>query len=231
MIPLLRQFLYAFLPGACILCDAPGQKDIDLCPDCNADLPRIKNCCSHCAIPLPEGDSICGKCLTQSPPFDHCHAAFIYEFPVDRLILDFKENRKLVTGKILAVLLARSFARDFTPPDLLLPVPLHKSSLRERGFNQSIEIADVLADHWSIPVDTRNCRRTHRTADQKSLHLEDRIKNMRGAFTIDKTYTGQRIAIVDDIVTTGSTVSALARLLLENGAGSVEVICLARTPA
>lgn len=231
MNPWLKKILYAFLPGTCILCESPSHRALDLCARCESELPWLHNQCTLCGIPLPIGNTICGKCLLYKPPFNRCYSAFIYEYPIDRLILEFKENHRLVIGKILAKLLVESFPEEFTPPDLLIPVPLHKSSLRRRGFNQSIEIAEVLSDTWSIPIDSRNCRRILRTAEQKSLHTQDRIRNVRGAFTIDRPYNGQRIAIVDDVVTTGATVSELARLIMSEGAGAIEVICLARTPA
>ena len=231
MNPWIKKFLYAFLPGTCILCESPSHRTLDLCTSCELELPWLNNQCLLCGIPLPEGNAICGKCLLIKPAFTRCYSAFIYEYPIDRLILEFKTNHKLAIGKILATLLAESFPEGFTPPDLLIPIPLHKSSYRKRGFNQSIEIAEVLSDTWSIPIDTRNCRRITRTLEQKSLHADDRIRNMRGAFTIDESYNGQRIAIVDDVVTTGATVSEFARLIMSEGAGSAEVICLARTPA
>ena len=227
----LEKILYAFLPGICIVCESPSNRALDLCANCEQDLPWLNNHCAFCSLPLPEGNTICGKCLLNKPPFTCCYSAFVYEYPIDRLILEFKENRKLVIGRILATLLTESFPEEFTPPDLLIPIPLHKSSLRRRGFNQSVEIAEVLSDTWSVPIDTRNCRRTLKTREQKSLHVDERIKNMRGAFSIDEPYDGQRIAIVDDVVTTGVTVSEFAKLIMTNGAGSAEVICLARTPA
>ncbi|MFP6807035.1 MAG: ComF family protein [Pseudomonadales bacterium] len=226
-----EHILFTLLPGSCVLCDAPRKHKLDLCFDCEQELPWLTNHCFNCAIPLPDGNMICGKCLTEHPPYSHCYSAFVYEYPIDKLILEFKENRKLVIGRVLASLLLRSFPGSYLPPDLLLPVPLHKSSLRRRGFNQSTEIAEVLSDAWSVPIDTRNCRRQKKTSAQKSLHIEDRIKNISGAFAIDKHYRGKRIAIIDDVVTTGATVRELANLLLDNGADSVEVICIARTPA
>ncbi|MBQ73984.1 MAG: phosphoribosyltransferase [Gammaproteobacteria bacterium] len=226
----LDNFLFAVLPGTCILCDAYTRRNLDLCLACEADLPWLNHACLICSIPLPEDDAICGKCLVKRPPFTRCHSVFVYRFPVDRLILNFKEKQNLVIGKILATLLVNSLPRGFSAPDLLVPVPLHKSTLRKRGFNQSAEIARVLSDFWSIPLDTQNCSRVINTRSQKSLSLNDRVANIRGAFDISRNYQGERIAIVDDVVTSGATVAELARLIASKGAGSTEVISIARTP-
>jgi ComF family protein len=230
MIPWLDKVLYSILPGTCVLCDASTHRQLDLCIDCEADLPWLKNACVVCSIPLPDGNEICGRCLFNKPAFARCHSGFVYQYPIDRLILDFKENQKLLLGKLLARLLLGSFPEEFMPPDLLVPVPLHKSAYWKRGFNQSLEIAEVLSSAWSVPLDAGSCRRIVSTRQQKSLRLKDRARNIRGAFTIRKVYQGERIAIVDDVVTTGATVSELAVQLMSSGAGSAEVICIARTP-
>ncbi len=230
MIPWLENILFSILPGYCILCGAPSARHLDLCMPCEKDLPWLGDTCRYCAIPLSNGNSVCGECMMNPPALKHCHCAFSYEYPVDRMIIDFKANRKIITGRLLATLLLKSFPGEYTPPDLLVPVPLHKSTLKERGFNQSLEIAEVLSDHWSVPLDSTNCRRIRKTADQKSLHRSAREKNIRGAFALDAHYHGERIAIIDDVVTTGATLREFARLVLESGAGSTEAICIARTP-
>ncbi|MCZ6504194.1 MAG: ComF family protein [Gammaproteobacteria bacterium] len=222
--------IFAILPGTCIICEASTHRKLDLCVKCELELPWLNNACLHCSIPLPDGNNVCGQCLFNKPPFTRCYSGFVYKYPIDRLILDFKENQKLLIGKLLATLLLKSFPENFTPPDLLVPIPLHKSALKKRGFNQSLEIAEVLSGNWSVPMDTRNCRRIVETTQQKSLHQKDRANNIRGAFAIEKSYQGERIAIIDDVVTTGATVTEFARLILANGAASTEVICIARTP-
>ena len=230
MIPWLNNFLFAILPGTCIVCDASTYRRMDLCIDCELELPWLKNACLSCSIPLPDGNSVCGRCFFDKPPFTRCHSSFVYTYPIDRLILDFKEHRKLYIGNLLATLLLKTFPENFTPPDLLVPVPLHKSAQKRRGFNQSLEIANVLSDKWSVPVDARNCKRIVKTTTQKSLHPKDRAKNIQGAFAIKNPYQGERIAIVDDVVTTGATVTEFARLIMDNGAASTDIICIARTP-
>ena len=226
----LNEFSYVLLPGTCILCEAGTHRKLDLCADCESELPWLRHACLLCSIPLPDGDTICGRCLTKKPPFACCYSSFLYSYPIDRMIIEFKENRKLHIGHLLGNLLADSFPKHFTLPDLLIPIPLHKTSLKQRGFNQSLEIAEVLSNRWSVPVDSRNCSRVVKTNEQKSLSLKDRTRNVKDAFAISRAYQGERITIVDDVITTGATAKELARLLMSNGAGSTEVISIARTP-
>ena len=116
------------------------------------------------------------------------------------------------------------------PPDLLIPVPLHDNRLRQRGFNQSLEIARVLSDRLGIKLDSRVCRRIRDTPAQKKLTASQRYANLKDAFILDRPLAGKRIGIVDDVVTTGSTVRAMSSLILAAGACQVEIIALARTP-
>jgi ComF family protein len=216
------------------LCEAQSPDQIDLCPACRADLPWIRDHCTICSIPLAGGQTgLCGKCLHVKPVYCRCVAAFEYRYPIDKLIINFKSNGQLIVGKVLASLAADVIAqryRNNSLPDLMIPVPLHGSALRERGFNQSLEIADVLSDRLSIPVNSHSCRRNRKTSAQKSLSIPLRYKNLQKAFSVNSSFDGMRIVIIDDVVTTGSTVESLAALLLSSGATEVHVWSLARTP-
>lgn len=143
------------------------------------------------------------------------------------MISDFKNNAQLTTGRVLTELML------LTPtgrrPDVIVPVPLHRRTERRRGFNQSAVIAATLAKAWSVPLDDGNCRRIIDTQPQKRLSRPARFQNMRNAFAVRRPFTGEHIMIVDDVITTTATVSALARALLTAGAGPVSVMCLART--
>ena len=227
----LNRFLYGLLPGKCILCTNPTDRYLDLCKDCENDLPRTDNPCWQCALTVPKGQEICGRCLTAPPPFSHCFAAFEYAAPVDILINQFKNQQNIIVGKVMAKVLARNYLEQhILIPDLWLPVPLHKHRLKSRGFNQASEIAEVLSDATGTPINSRTCRRIHDTNDQKSKTAKQRALNMKNAFVVDEYLNGQTIGIVDDVVTTMSTVAELSRLLLAHGAGEVQVVCLARTP-
>jgi len=150
---------------------------------------------------------------------------------MDRLIGQFKNRHRILVGKVLARVVSQAYgeAADCLP-DLLLPVPLHPGRLRQRGHNQAAEIAAVLAERTGSPVDDGLCRRIRNAPAQKTLNAASRRQNLRQAFALRRELDGERIGIVDDVVTTGATVGEISRLLLSAGAGSVEVIALARTP-
>lgn len=228
----LEDLQFRLLPGKCILCGAKSNRNIDLCQGCENDLPRMEHPCWQCGLTIPIGQEICGRCLTNPPLFSHCYSAFKYAAPVDTLINQFKNHSKLVNGKVLSVIMARSYVSDhIIVPDFWLPVPLHKNRLKSRGFNQAFEIATTLADMTQRPINSRLCRRIAHTPDQKSLNFTDRQANIRKAFILDQTLSGETIGIVDDVITTSATVSELTRLLLQNGAGDIQVVSLARTPS
>lgn len=229
----LQQLLYTLFPGTCILCDAASHRNLDLCMGCEQDLPLLENACLRCSIPLSQGQTLCGRCFSKTPPYERCVALYRYVPPIDQLIIDFKYNRKLLIGKILAYLLAmhlQSLYQD-DAPELLIPVPLHPKRLRDRGFNQALEIAVVVSDHCRIPIDNRCCRRVKNTDAQRNLSARQRQININKAFTIDREITARRVAIVDDVVTTGATVTELSKELLKHGAQEVHVWAVARTVA
>ncbi len=176
----------------------------------------------------------CGQCLLLPPAFDACLALFKYEYPVRELISNYKFQAGFAVGRALANLLANTIATHHQKrdtPQLLLPVPLHKARLRERGFNQSTELARCIGRHNKIPVAATICRRIKATPPQKGLSALERSKNLRGAFalsTADIPSHINHVAIVDDVVTTMVTVDSIARLLRNAGIERIDVYCLAR---
>lgn len=223
------------MPPVCVLCGDPGTRDdylpIDLCSPCQADLPRLVSACARCAEPLTGNlamEALCGQCQINPPAFNRCMAMLAYHPPVDHLIQSVKFNNRLELAQLLGHLMGRWLSRVLdTKPDVLLPVPLHKHRLRERGFNQATEIAKPVARQLGCSLDITSCRRTRTTAPQSELSRKDRINNMRGAFEIMKPVTGH-VAIIDDVMTTGSTAHELAKVLLKAGADSVDVWVCAR---
>jgi len=209
---------------------------MDLCLDCERELPTISNPCVQCGLPCPAESTkipICGSCISKPPLFDRTFCAFAYISPINLLVSQFKNGHNLASGKVLSQVLAQKYKvelADRPSPHLLLPVPLHKKKLKLRGFNQATEIAQMIGDVCHIQTNTKICNRIKNTPDQKSLNANERKRNVDQAFTINRELDGYRIAIVDDVITTGTTVSALAKLLRSRGAVSVEVIALARTP-
>lgn len=220
----------------CQLCDERCETDQALCGSCEADLPWLDGQCSVCALPLPASGLICGDCLKRPPTFDHVAVPWRFAFPVDSLITRFKHQSRWPLGRLLAEQLARhlhhAFDEGLPRPDMLLPVPLARKRLRKRGFNQAKMLADWLSPALAIPVDVQLLQRVQDTQSQQQLDAASRRRNLRQAFRlIDQAgLCGRHVAIVDDVLTTGATAEALARLLKRAGAVRVDVYCLARTP-
>lgn len=221
-------------PPTCLLCGAPGDRELDLCTGCQNDLPRNLNPCRRCALPLPAAapaGSLCGECGKKAPPFERCLAPFLYQHPIAELVSGLKFHQKLPYSRLMAELLLAHVEQEVAePPELLIPVPLHPSRLKERGYNQALELARPLSRRLGIPLDFRRCQRVRPTPPQSSLHQKERHKNVRGAFEIQGEITGRHVALIDDVATTGSTVRELARLLRRHGVQRVDVWVLARTP-
>jgi ComF family protein len=219
------------LPPRCILCGQKGFADLDLCDDCFADLPRNSHCCYRCgesfatAILSPQ---LCGRCLKNSPHFDDTHAPFMYQGNVRYLITQLKFAQQYKNARLLGTLLARHIANTAQRPECLLPIPLHLNRYRKRGFNQSIEIAQHLAKQLQIPLDLHSCVRIRDTTQQSNLPAKQRIINIRKAFSIAKPLAFEHVAIIDDVLTTGATASALALALKQSGVSRVDVWVCAR---
>jgi ComF family protein len=150
---------------------------------------------------------------------------------VDHLVSGLKFNGRLADGRLLAALLGEHLEAAKVPlPDLLIPVPLHRERLRERGFNQALELARPLGRRFDIPLDLHSIRRQRETAPQSGLERKARRRNLKGAFILTRELEAKHVALVDDVVTTGSTVSELARMLKRGGVQRVDIWALARTP-
>lgn len=207
---------------------------MDLCAGCRRDLPTSSDACRRCALPLPAGhppDIPCGTCQRRPPPFAVCHAAFRYEDPIPTLVGGAKFRSRLNLGRLLGQCLTIALReRNAEMPDLILPVPLHAKRLRERGYNQALEIARHVGDELAIPVDAHSCIRVLATSPQAGLEQKARRRNVRGAFRVLRPLGVGHVAILDDVVTTGSTVSELTRVLRQSGIERVDVWAVARTP-
>ena len=228
---LLRQLLDAVYPPSCVLCGAPGERDRDLCAGCAAELPQVGLACGRCGRPLAAtAGAICGRCLRRPPSYSGVFAPLRYAEPVDRLIAEYKFRGRLTHAALFAALLIEAAeAAGRRPPELLLPVPLHRSRLRERGYNQALELARPIGRHWKVPVDAFALKRVRPTAAQMQLPAKQRLKNVRGAFALrDGVRLPESVAVVDDVMTTGATVSEIAKLLRRSGVKRVEVWAVAR---
>jgi ComF family protein len=157
-------------------------------------------------------------------------APLIYAHPVDYLIKQIKFHDNLAAARGLGMLLAEAILNESQPQaDVIIPVPLHHSRLRQRGFNQAQEIARPLSSMLGIEIDNTCCERIRPTTPQADLPLAQRHANIHGAFRVKRALSAQHVAIVDDVMTSGQTVSALGRELLKHGAEQVSIWCIART--
>jgi ComF family protein len=222
------------LPPRCVLCGGAGQRPcLDLCRDCDAELPASPQACLRCGLPSPRVDGrglVCRACLADPPAYDRCYAAFEYGFPVDRLVHDLKYRGQLAPARVLGYLLGAGIADHglHLDVDVIVPVPLHPRRHAERGFNQSAEIARWVARAVGRPWSDGAVLRRRDTPAQVGLHAGERRANLRGAFTCSEAVQGVRVAVVDDVVTTGSTAESMAQALRAADAFSVDVWCVAR---
>lgn len=196
-----------------------------------AELPRNTACCATCALPLPIATEACGHCQRKPPPWQRAWAPFRYGWPLDRLETRFKFGRDLAAGRLLTAL----WQRQGVPaelPQLIMPVPLHSGRLRERGYNQAWELAQELAAALKIASRCDLLQRTRATSAQTGLDAAARRRNVRGAFRLQAgALLPAHVALIDDVMTTGTTLTACAKVLRRAGAARVDVWALARVSA
>ncbi|SJM92449.1 Phosphoribosyltransferase [Crenothrix polyspora] len=219
------------LPPICILCGNAGMTNLDLCDSCYRHLPGNHHGCRQCAevldIKIPAA-SLCGRCSSLNPAFDRTYAPFLHQGAPRYLITSLKFSANYKNARLLGSLLANYLQTHAERPDLILPVPLYKSRYRERGFNQSIEIARTVAKQLKLPLDVDSCIRHRDTPHQTSLTAKERRHNISNAFSVIKPITAQHVALVDDVMTTGSTVHELAAVLKKSGVKQVDIWVCAR---
>ena len=218
--------------GSCFLCR--GAARALLCERCDADLPRLaQDLCPRCALASPAG-ALCGRCLARPPAYDATIAALAYRFPADVMVQALKFRAELAIAPLFGDLLAervRAAGRENFGVDFVVPVPLSARRLRERGFNQALEIARRVAALTGMRLAPELCERSLDTRAQFELPMDERERNVRGAFRCSGFVAGARIALVDDVMTTGSTLAELAAEFKRAGAAFVANWVLARTPA
>lgn len=234
-----RNAIDVLLPPTCIPCGASGDDGLDLCTRCRADLPLLGLACVRCAKPLPDAvlaaspysAPLCGPCRRRSQPFERTHAAFRYEQPLPALVAGLKFSGKLNTLRLMGLLLSDHLEQDDAErPNGIVPVPLHPRRLRERGYNQALELARIVGRRLDLPLLPDGASRVRATPPQAALEAKQRKQNLRGAFAASANFSGTHLVVLDDVMTTGSTVGELARVLRRAGAARVDVWCLARTP-
>lgn len=235
---LLKALLDILFPPLCHVCRTfiPDAGDVHLCAGCTEKIrPLISPLCKVCGAPfLTEGgmDHACGGCITEPPRFAGARAAALFDGPVKELIHGLKYAGTVRFSRPLGLITAHRlapFAAELSP-DLIVPVPLHIKRLRQRGFNQSVLLAGILAGKWGLPLVRNNLRRIRWTEPQINLPADERRRNVRGAFALHDPagLKGKRVLLVDDVFTTGSTVNECTRVLKRAGADGVFVVTVAR---
>jgi len=232
-----RALLDLLFPPLCHVCKAfiPQAGELFICADClNKITFTVSPLCAVCGTPFATEagvDHTCGACLIH-PPFHICRSATLLAGPVQELVHRFKYGNRVHLCRPLGLLTAAALAPFFreAAPDLIVPVPLHRKRLRQRGFNQSQLIGDVLRKRLRVPQEIGNLRRVRWTESQTGLDAGDRVRNVRGAFAVrnPQRLEGRRVLLVDDVLTTGSTMRACAESLREAGAAAVFAVTVAR---
>lgn len=223
-----RSFFSRLLPaGTCLLCNSRSA-DAMICPACRDDMPRLGPACHYCAAPLPE-TAICPACLRLAPPY-RARAVFRYDYPLTRLIQQMKFHNRTGLARIMGAWLAEELPPLIGPssPDALLAMPLHRRRQWQRGFNQALELAKPVAGAMNLPLYEGLARRHRDTRPQADLPGRQRRSNVHGAFSVVSPCRLHRVAVIDDVLTSGHTAAALAHCLRRAGIRHVEIWTLAR---
>ena len=236
--------LGAIIPGICLLCRRRSRRDVDLCPECEAAIERNEQACPVCAEPSPPGSTageICGSCIVAPPPWAVTVAPFTYSPPLSRVVEGLKSGNGLREARILGGILApaiRARYRDDGLPDALIAMPLTRRRRRQRGYNQAELLASVISREIDRPVLKGALVRTRHAPPQRTLPRSARLRNVRGAFDVRRTLRRRvfateampkRVALVDDVTTTGATVRAASETLRAAGVEEVHVWVAAKT--
>lgn len=239
---ILTRAMTHLLPGRCCLCSG-GLESVQqcLCDRCVDELPWLESGCRQCAAPLPT-DALCPNCQSEPPAYHRCISTFVYQSPLDRIILRLKNDPYTTEIKQLSALLAEHIFHSYpngSLPDLLIPMPLHWQKMARRGFNQSLVIGNMLSRYLlhqhstSVKVSTEICDRVTNNQAQQTLDRKQRTRSVKNAFAVSseaaRTIKGLSVAVVDDVVTTGATANSIATALRNAGAEQVDIWCLART--
>lgn len=221
----------SLFPPTCILCEGKGHHSQDICLPCFNDLEKNISCCYRCGQTFENSiktPNLCGRCINTPPLFDEAHIPFIHHDAMRYLIASLKFSKQYKNARLLGGLLANYLETSIEKPQLIIPMPLHKKRMRKRGFNQAIEIAKTVSKQLYIPLDTKSCIRHKNTPHQVSLSAEQRQENIEDAFIVATPIKADHVAILDDVITTGSTANELAKVLKQSGVSRVDLWGCAR---
>ncbi|MFD1626434.1 ComF family protein [Azospirillum griseum] len=226
--------LDALLPPRCLSCGVAVDRQGGLCAACWGGLTFIAPpFCAVCGLPFEyeaQGDVICGACLAAPPPFSRARAVLAYDDGSRPLVLSFKHGDRIHAAGAYAAWLARAGRELLADADLLVPVPLHRLRLFRRRYNQAALLAQSLGRQAGVAVIPDALLRHRATPTQGGLGRQERQRNVKGAFRLRPgvSVAGQRVVVIDDVLTTGATVAECARVLTQAGAARVEALTLAR---
>lgn len=231
-----RMAMDTILPGQCMACGVFTESDAPLCPACWSKVSfATEPLCRCCGLPFEfeiEGGQTCASCLARHPDFDRARSVMAYDENSKKLILDFKHGDRTERTKALVAMMAQAGKDLLTDADLILPVPLHWTRLFQRRYNQSAMLAGGLGQSSGVPVLVDGLVRKKKTAPQGHLSRSKRERNVQGAFAVkpgrQSQLKGKKVLLIDDVLTTGVTVSACARTLRRAGAEQINVLTLAR---
>lgn len=218
----------------CLLCQNSSNhaQHFGLCNECYDNLPHLQHACGRCALPLAVSRPLCGRCQQQLPAFDTCLCPLLYSAPLPNLISRLKKHHDGASIRLLAGLLASHLEQHQQGwPDVIITTPMYWRRNLQRGNNHSHLLAKQLQQILSLPYQPGLLRRVRATPDQKGLDAKARRHNLRGAFTVKGSVNGLHIAVVDDVITTTSTMQEMAKTLKAAGARQVDAWAIARTPA
>lgn len=215
-------------PAICVLCNQFHKRTLALCDFCIQLLPALENACRQCAYPLADPTyPLCGHCIKTPPSFDAATIAYRFEEPLRSIVHQFKYKDGLFLGSLLTELIIKAWEKNPTHPQCLIPVPMHPKKLKQRGFNQAVILTRLLSKRLGLPKDLNSCKKIINTPPQALLDSQKRIQNIKDAFSVNKI-PYNHIALVDDLLTTGSTANELAHSLKQFGVERVEIWCCAR---
>ncbi len=221
---------YLFPPN-CIFCFNKGHHSQDICTACLNELILNKACCYRCAQPLSFSVNqpvLCGHCQKNVFHFDEVFAPFLYQSYIKYLIIQLKYHRQYQYARLLGYLMSQHIKTHVELPERIIPVPIHPNRLKQRGFNQSTELACALSGYLNISVDNKICYRVKDTPRQTGNKAVFRHQNLKNAFQCQQSPSYSHVAILDDVMTTGSTVNELAKTLKSYGVERVDCWILAR---
>lgn len=218
-------------PPRCLLCGLPGADGRDVCAECRDGLPWLRSACPRCALPRPAPDPAeCPACVRDPPPQHAAFAAFAYAAPVDRLLPRLKFHADLSAGRLLSTWMHDALATA-PRPGAIVTVPLHRARLRQRGFDQALELARPLARAFGLPLRADALVRRRATAPQTALDAAARRRNLRDAFAcVARRPLPAHVALLDDVMTTGATLRDATRALHAAGVARVDLWVAARAP-